>query len=319
MVAAVIVLRRKMPHAPRPYRTWGYPLVPLIYITLATLLILDIGYLAPATSGIGYLIVLTGIPVYLAWRGRAASVTGAKVLLVAASICFVPVAGRGHEPAKYNEGGISAGISQRWRGYESEGALAMSIKDWTRAIRYFTNALDQGPPPDVAIDLYRLRGSAHLEKGERDKAAADFARVLRFPAKNAPDFRIRGDANVAIGNYKAAAADYARAAELASDDARSLNDLAWLRATCPDASQRNGQEAVRLATRACELSKWRDYDLIDTLAAAHAEAGNFELAVKQQEVVLKKVGKRGGDGLEQRRALYRQRKPYRDLKMGRPR
>jgi APA family basic amino acid/polyamine antiporter len=73
MVAAVIVLRRKMPNAPRPYRTWGYPIVPLIYIALAALLILDIGYLAPSTSGIGYLLVLTGIPVYLAWRRRAAT------------------------------------------------------------------------------------------------------------------------------------------------------------------------------------------------------------------------------------------------------
>jgi APA family basic amino acid/polyamine antiporter len=70
MVGAVIVLRRKMPAAERPYRTWGYPIVPLVYIVLAGLLILDLASLAPATSGIGVLIVLTGIPVYLAWRKR---------------------------------------------------------------------------------------------------------------------------------------------------------------------------------------------------------------------------------------------------------
>ncbi|MGZ4983618.1 MAG: hypothetical protein ACXV9Q_05925, partial [Chthoniobacterales bacterium] len=35
MVGAVIVLRKKMPAAPRPYRTWGYPIVPLIYISIA--------------------------------------------------------------------------------------------------------------------------------------------------------------------------------------------------------------------------------------------------------------------------------------------
>ncbi|MGI8820488.1 MAG: APC family permease [Chthoniobacterales bacterium] len=72
MVAAVIVLRRKVSGAPRPYRTWGYPLVPLIYLAIAGLLILDLAYLAPSTSGIGYLLVLTGVPVYLAWRKRAA-------------------------------------------------------------------------------------------------------------------------------------------------------------------------------------------------------------------------------------------------------
>jgi APA family basic amino acid/polyamine antiporter len=72
MVGAVIVMRRKAPNAERPYRTWGYPIVPLIYIALAVLLILDLAYLTPRTSGIGYLIVLTGIPVYLIWRKRSA-------------------------------------------------------------------------------------------------------------------------------------------------------------------------------------------------------------------------------------------------------
>ncbi len=68
MVAAVIVMRRKAPDAERPYRTPGYPLVPLIYLALAVLLVADLGYLTPKTSGIGYLIVFTGIPVYFLWR-----------------------------------------------------------------------------------------------------------------------------------------------------------------------------------------------------------------------------------------------------------
>jgi basic amino acid/polyamine antiporter, APA family len=70
MVGAVIVMRRKAPHVERPYRTWGYPVVPLIYIALAVLIVLDLAYLAPSTSGIGYLLVLTGIPVYFLWRRR---------------------------------------------------------------------------------------------------------------------------------------------------------------------------------------------------------------------------------------------------------
>lgn len=70
MVGAVIVLRRKAPGVDRPYRTIGYPVTPLIYICLAALLILDLAYLAPTTSGISYLLVLSGIPVYLIWRDR---------------------------------------------------------------------------------------------------------------------------------------------------------------------------------------------------------------------------------------------------------
>lgn len=71
MVGAVIVMRRKAPQIARPYRTWGYPVVPLIYITLAVLIVLDLAYLAPSTSGIGYLLVLTGIPVYFIWHRKA--------------------------------------------------------------------------------------------------------------------------------------------------------------------------------------------------------------------------------------------------------
>jgi APA family basic amino acid/polyamine antiporter len=70
MVGAVIVMRRKAPEIERPYRTWGYPVVPLVYIALAVLIILDLAYLALETSGIGYALVLTGIPVYFIWRRK---------------------------------------------------------------------------------------------------------------------------------------------------------------------------------------------------------------------------------------------------------
>jgi APA family basic amino acid/polyamine antiporter len=71
MVAAVMIMRWKAPLMERPYRTFGYPVVPLIYVVIAFLFVLDLGYLAPSTSGFGYLIVLTGIPVYFLWRRQA--------------------------------------------------------------------------------------------------------------------------------------------------------------------------------------------------------------------------------------------------------
>jgi APA family basic amino acid/polyamine antiporter len=74
MVGAVIVMRRKAPEVERPYRTFGYPLVPLIYITIAVLIVLDLAYLVPWTSGIGYLLVLTGIPVYFIWRRKGTGI-----------------------------------------------------------------------------------------------------------------------------------------------------------------------------------------------------------------------------------------------------
>jgi APA family basic amino acid/polyamine antiporter len=77
MVGAVIVMRRKAPEIERPYRTLGYPVVPLVYIFLAMLFILDVAYLAPSTSGIGFLIVFTGIPIYFIWRRSAAAASKA--------------------------------------------------------------------------------------------------------------------------------------------------------------------------------------------------------------------------------------------------
>ncbi|HEX4632059.1 MAG TPA: amino acid permease [Chthoniobacterales bacterium] len=77
LVVAVMVLRRKRPEAERPYRTWGYPLVPILSVALAAFLIVDLAYLAPTTSGIGYLLVLTGIPVYFIWRRGFSADVGA--------------------------------------------------------------------------------------------------------------------------------------------------------------------------------------------------------------------------------------------------
>ncbi|CDM66820.1 APC family permease [Pyrinomonas methylaliphatogenes] len=74
MVGAVIIMRWRLPHAPRPYRTWGYPFVPLIYIALAVSLVCDLIYLAPATSGIGFLLVMTGLPIYFVKRAALRSV-----------------------------------------------------------------------------------------------------------------------------------------------------------------------------------------------------------------------------------------------------
>ncbi|MGH9821511.1 MAG: APC family permease, partial [Pyrinomonadaceae bacterium] len=69
-VLAVIVLRYRRPDLERPYRTWGYPIVPVVFLALSIFLVLNLAYLAPATSGVGYLIALTGIPVYLIWSRR---------------------------------------------------------------------------------------------------------------------------------------------------------------------------------------------------------------------------------------------------------
>jgi len=72
-VLAVIVLRRRRPDMERPYKTFGYPFTPIIFLTLSMFVTLTLAYLAPATAGIGYLLALTGIPVYFIWRKKSKS------------------------------------------------------------------------------------------------------------------------------------------------------------------------------------------------------------------------------------------------------
>ena len=67
-VSAVFVLRVKKPDAPRPYRAWGYPVVPALYIVLCAVIMLSLLVVKPVYSWPSFIIVLTGIPVYFLWR-----------------------------------------------------------------------------------------------------------------------------------------------------------------------------------------------------------------------------------------------------------
>jgi basic amino acid/polyamine antiporter, APA family len=67
-VSAVFVLRVKKPDAPRPYRAWGYPVVPALYIGVCAVIMLSLLVAKPVYSWPSFIIVLTGIPVYFWWR-----------------------------------------------------------------------------------------------------------------------------------------------------------------------------------------------------------------------------------------------------------
>jgi APA family basic amino acid/polyamine antiporter len=70
-IYGVIVLRRKRPDAPRPYRAFGYPLIPILYIVLAMAIMVVLILYKTQTTWPGLLIVLLGVPVYLVWSRRA--------------------------------------------------------------------------------------------------------------------------------------------------------------------------------------------------------------------------------------------------------
>jgi len=66
-VFAVFVLRKKYPERERPYKTWGYPIVPILYILVALFFIIYIIVGDPKSSGLGLLLILIGIPAYIYW------------------------------------------------------------------------------------------------------------------------------------------------------------------------------------------------------------------------------------------------------------
>ncbi|MEP7339191.1 MAG: amino acid permease [Acidobacteriota bacterium] len=70
-IAGIFLLRRKQPSVPRPYKAFGYPVVPALYIIGATVILLVLFIYQTATTWPGLLIVLTGVPVYFLWRAQA--------------------------------------------------------------------------------------------------------------------------------------------------------------------------------------------------------------------------------------------------------
>jgi hypothetical protein len=87
-----------------------------------------------------------------------------------------------------------------------------------------------------------------------------------------------------------------------------------LRATCPDPQFRNGPEAVTLAINDCERVGWRDSVELDTLAAACAEAGKFDEAVRyeREAIAIPDDDMEWAAQLKKRLALYQLRQPYRE-------
>lgn len=99
------------------------------------------------------------------------------------------------------------------------------------------------------------------------------------------------------------------------EDVRLLQSLAWMLATCPQDDLRRGQEALLLASRANRLAGQPVAEILDALAAAHAECGQFELALEKAQQALRLARENQQDALagliEQRVRLYELGRPYR--------
>jgi tetratricopeptide (TPR) repeat protein len=122
------------------------------------------------------------------------------------------------------------------------------------------------------------------------------------------------------GRFDEGLAQFRRALQIQPDSLETQKNLAWLRATCPLASLRNGGEAIEHARRADQLCGGKRADVLDTLAAAYAEAGRFAEALstarKALDLATRQKDRAMADLLRTRIALYEVGKPFHEPPSG---
>jgi tetratricopeptide (TPR) repeat protein len=192
--------------------------------------------------------------------------------------------------------------------YRARAFAFSENKRWPEAIADFSKTLEINPKDNVAFEG---RGYAHSEAGDQDHAIADFTEMIRIK-KSTNAYRCRAGAYSRKGDYAHALVDLREATKAAPDESTAFTNLAWFLATCADPFFRDGKEAVVDATKACELSHWKNGYAIDTLAAASAEAGDFvrAMAYEHQAFTCENVKKADSIEMGKRLALYQNHKPF---------
>ena len=164
--------------------------------------------------------------------------------------------------------------------YANRGAAWEELDEPERALADYNEAIRLDPTEAWVFDN---RGALLSDQDKNDLAMADFNEAIRLDKQFAPAYKNRADLRSSQGDFEPAIADYRQSLTLDPEDEAAWNALAWLRATCSDPDFRDGTEAIGAATRASELTLWQDGVILDTLAAAYAESGQFEQARYWQE------------------------------------
>lgn len=181
------------------------------------------------------------------------------------------------------------------------GQYADATEDYTEVI--------ERQPDDFGA--FTGRGHAYFRMGELGKALADYNRAVNLDLKSAGALVNRGDTYRLLGQWSNASADYRAAIKVDEGYGRGYRAAAWLMATCPDPKYRNEALAVRAAEAAIELDGAEDYLYHDALAAALAANGKYSEAVSAAEEALAIAPEEARLSVEERLALYRAGKPYR--------
>jgi tetratricopeptide (TPR) repeat protein len=171
--------------------------------------------------------------------------------------------------------------------------------------------------PNYADAHFNL-GNARFEKDRVDDAIVQWEKTLSIQADDAEAHTNIGRAFFRKGQIDQAVAHYKKALEIAPHSIWASNDLAWIFATCSNASFRNGPEAVAMAQRALQVSGAEDPTVLRTLAAAYAESGRFSDAIEAADRALG-LARRQSDfaltrNLQEDVDLYRTSSPLRDTR-----
>jgi Zn-dependent membrane protease YugP/Tfp pilus assembly protein PilF len=191
-----------------------------------------------------------------------------------------------------------------------QGNVWLEMAQYDQAIGAFTEALDRGGHWPLARCN---RALAYLRRGDLRSAVADCDEAIRLAPDLAVAYNNRGTALIKLGDYTAALTDLRTANRLDPQQPNAYKNLAWLQATCPDATFRNGLDAVANATRAIQKAGTAGSEWLDILAAAHAEAAQFQLAVQCQEKYLSSCPASVREEQQIRLDLYRHGQPLREL------
>jgi len=149
-----------------------------------------------------------------------------------------------------------------------------------------------------------------------DKAVAYFQKALEIDPRNANAYNNLASAAMQQGRMGAAVGLYLKSLEIRPSDVGVLNNVAWILATCPDSSLRDGVQAVEMADRANQLSGGQNPIVLGGLAAAYAEAGQFSAALDTAQRALDIASAQGKvkevKVLKSQMQFYRQNAPFRD-------
>jgi tetratricopeptide (TPR) repeat protein len=169
--------------------------------------------------------------------------------------------------------------------------------------------------PTMWPALY-VRAQILSSDGKYDLAIGDCNEALRQYRGCVEAALLRANINIHLGKYAEALKEFNSLASLHPRPvtlARILSDRAWLYSTCPNTSFRNGQQAVKDAKAACSIMIWKDENMIDTLAAAYAEIGDFDSAVQyaQQALAIRNISTRDSKRIQRHLQSFQQQKPIR--------